>query len=79
MGCKADLHVTSIKVNFETNLKKAKQLFSTSNLQISFTAQTAQPKFSLPPRRGLKLVCVKHFEPYLFLRKELSKFLKYDY
>ena len=53
--------------------------FYTSNLQISFTAQMAQPKFSLPPRRGLKLVCVKHFEPYLFLRKELSKFLKYDY
>ena len=37
-------------------LKKAKQLFSTSNVQISFTAQTAPPKFSLPPRRGLKLV-----------------------
>ena len=30
--------------------------FYTSNVQISFTAQTAPPKFSLPPRRGLKLV-----------------------
>ena len=30
--------------------------FYTSNMQISFTAQTAPPKFSLPPRRGLKLV-----------------------
>ena len=35
--------------------------FYTSNLQISFTAQTAQPKFSLPPRRGLKLVCSYYF------------------
>ena len=31
--------------------------FYTSNVQISFTAQTAPPKFSLPPRRGLNLVC----------------------
>ena len=30
--------------------------FYTSNVQISFTAQTAPPKFSLPPRWGLNLV-----------------------
>ena len=57
LGSKADLRVTCIKMNFETNFKKAKQLFSISNSQISFTAQTAQPNYSLPPRRGLKLVC----------------------
>ena len=60
-GNKADLRVISNKVNFEINFKKKPNNFFllSSNSQICFTAEMAHAKFSLPPMRGLKLVCIR--------------------
>ena len=46
-------------------------------MQISFTAQTAPPKLSLPPRRGLKLVWCHpltrvHFFGFIFIHSSIQ-------
>ena len=59
---KADLQVTSRKSYLAFFKICHKNSLFTSNLQICFTAETAHAKFSLPPIRGLKLVCPGLFD-----------------
>ena len=54
-----DLRVTSRKKLFGFFKIYLKIHFIASNSQICFTAKTAHAKFSLPPMRGLKLVCIR--------------------